>query len=83
MHAEELSRFFDRNRRDWEHLWNRLVDIGDMSEQTREMNLIRADEIGALLRTIAEGQAVLTYPQPPQREPSPMIWLPRAAGNDA
>jgi len=76
LHAEELSRFFDRNRKDWEDLWNRLVDLGHMSEQTREMNLIRADEIGAKLRAIAEGQAVLTYQQPERREPSPMIRLP-------
>jgi hypothetical protein len=76
LHAEELSRFFDRNRKDWEDLWNRLVDLGHMSEQTREMNLIRADEIGAKLRAIAEGQAVLTYQQPAPREPSPMIRLP-------
>ena len=83
LNAEELSRFFDRSRKDWEHLWNRLVDVGQMSEQTREQNLIRADEIGAILRTLAEGQAVLTYQQPEQREPSPMIWLPRMAGSDA
>jgi ActR/RegA family two-component response regulator len=50
LHAEELSRFFDRSRRDWEHLWNRLVDLEQMSEQTRDLNLHRADEIGAIRR---------------------------------
>jgi hypothetical protein len=83
LHAEELSRFFDRHRKDLEHGWNLLVDRGHMSEQTRDWNLRRADEIGALLRTLAEGQAVLVYQPPEQREPSPMIWLPRAVGSDA
>lgn len=78
MNAEELSRFFDRQRRDWEHGWNLLVDRGHLSDQTREWNLHRADEIGAILRALAEGQAVLTYQQPERREPSPMIWLPQA-----
>jgi len=82
LHAEKLSRFFDRHRKDWEHGWNLLVDRGHMSAATREQNLIRADEIGAILRALAEGQAVLTYQQPEQREPSPMIWL-RAVGSDA
>jgi hypothetical protein len=82
LHAEELSRFFDRNRRDWEHLWNRLVDIEQMSEQTRELNLHRADEIGAILRMLAEGQAVLTYQQAPPRKPSPLIFLRPEAIDD-
>jgi hypothetical protein len=83
LHAEELSRFFDRHRKDWEHGWNLLVDRGHMSAATREQNLVRADEIGAILRALAEGQAVLVYQPPEQREPSPMIWLPRAVGSDA
>ena len=79
LHAEELSRFFDRHRKDWERGWNLLVDRGHMSEATRELNMIRADEIGAILRALGEGQAVLTYQQPEQREPSPMIWLPQVS----
>ena len=82
LHAEELSRFFDRHRKDWERGWDLLVDRGHMSEQTREQNLMRADEIGALLRALAEGQVALTYHQPAPREPAPLIWLPRASGND-
>jgi hypothetical protein len=83
LHTEELSRFFDRHRKDWEHLWNRLVDLEQMSEQTRELNLHRADEIGAILRMLAESQAVLTYQQPEQRKPSPMIFLQPQAIDDA
>ena len=80
--AEELSRFFDRHRKDWEHGWNLLVDRGHMSESTRELNMIRADEIGAVLRALGEGQAVLTYQQPAPRKPAPLIFLRPEAIDD-
>jgi len=80
---EQLSRWSDRHRKDWERGWDLLVDRGHMSEATRELNLARADEIGAFLYQLAEGQAVVTYQQSEQREPSPMIRLPRAVGSDA
>ena len=41
------------------------------------------DEIGAILRALGEGQAVLTYQQPAQRQPgAPIFVLPRVSGDD-
>jgi hypothetical protein len=76
----ELSTFFDRHYDAVRKDWDRRVDQGAMSEWTRQRAEIRMDEIGMILRVLGEGQAVLTYKPPDQREPAPMI---RLWGNDA
>ena len=83
IHAEELSVFFDRLYVDLHKQWDDSVDDGAMTEQSLQRKLSRLEEIGAILRALAEGQAVLTYPSKPQREPSPLIRLPWVEGNDA
>ena len=71
MPAEQLSRFFTRQRKVWEHLWNRRVDLGQMSEQTLERYLAAADDIGAILHALAEDQARLEYVSDAVRTPLP------------
>ena len=83
IHAEELSAFFDRLYDDLHKQWDDGVDNGAMTDQALHRRLVRMEEIGAILRALAEGQAVLTYPSKPQREPAPMIRLPWVEGDDA
>ena len=72
---DELSVFFDRHYSDMRKLWDRMVDGGHMTDIGKQRREARMDDIGAILRALGEGQAVLTYQQTPQREPAPMIRL--------
>ena len=72
---DELSVFFDRHYSDMRKLWDRMVDGGHMTDIGKQRREARMDDIGAILRALGEGQAVLTYQQAPQREPAPMIRL--------
>ena len=75
--ADALSRFFDSLYGELQRDWNQRVDQGAMSEWTKQRKELLADEIGMILRMLAEGHAVLTYRPEEQREPAPAIWLPR------
>jgi hypothetical protein len=72
---DELSVFFDRHCDEMRAHWERMVDRGQLSELTKDRRVTRMEEIGAMLRALAEGQAVLTYQQRPPRAPSPLIFL--------
>ena len=77
IHAEELSVFFDRLYDELHERWDNSVDDGAMTDQALRRRLARMEEIAAILRALAEGKAALTYPPKAQREPSPLIKLPR------
>ena len=79
---DELSVFFDRLSDEMRNEWERRVTHGQMSELQKERRLARMDEIGAKLRALAEGQAVLTYQQPAPRKPAPLIFLRPEAIDD-
>ena len=72
---DELSVFFDRHYSDMRKLWDRMVDGGQMTDLTKQRREARMDDIGAILRALGEGQAVLTYQQPAPRKPAPLIFL--------
>jgi hypothetical protein len=78
---DELSVFFDRHYSDMRKLWDRMVDSGHMTDQSKQRREARMDDIGAILRALGEGQAVLTYRREEQREPAPAIWLPTQANS--
>jgi hypothetical protein len=79
----ELSVFFDRLYSDLRKEWDRMVDYGQMTDNIKGRRETRMDEIGAILRALGEGQAVLTYNQPAARNPSPPIFvLPRVDVED-
>ena len=83
IHAEELSAFWTSLYDEMHELWDNRVDDGAMTDHALHRKLVRMEEIGAILRSLAEGQAVLTYKSRPPREPAPMIWLPWAERGDA
>jgi len=83
IHAEELSVFFDRLYDELHERWDNGVDDGQMTDQALRRKLARMEEIGAILRALAEGKAALTFPPKPQREPSPLIRLPWVESDDA
>jgi hypothetical protein len=82
MRPYELSVFFDRLYDELHERWDNSVDDGAMTDQALRRKLTRMEEIGAILRALAEGQAVLTYPSKPAREPAPLIWLPWAGSDE-
>jgi hypothetical protein len=79
---DELSAFFDRHYDEVRKHWDRSVDSGHMTDIALQRREVRMDAIGAILRALGEGQAVLAYNQPPAREPAPFIVLPRVNCND-
>ena len=79
---DELSVFFDRHYSDMRKLWDRMVDGGHMTDQAKRRREDRMDDIGAILRALGEGQAVLTYQQPAPRKPAPLIFLRPEAIDD-
>ena len=73
---DELSSFFDQLYDEvLRKQWDRQVDNGQMTDPTRQRRLARMDDIGAILRALGEGQAVLTYQQPEPRQPGVPILL--------
>ena len=76
IHPEQLSRYFDKHMLEMHEKWDNEVDAGDLTDYAFHFRLSRLEEIGAILRSLAEGQAVLTYKSKPPREPSPLIRLP-------
>jgi len=83
IHTQELSAFFDRLYDEMHERWDNGVDDGELTDHALHRRLVRMEEIGAILRALAEGQAVLTYKSKTPREPAPMIWLPWAVNDDA
>jgi len=79
---DELSAFFDNLYDDLREQWERAVDRGQMTDIGKERRLARLDDIGAILRALGEGQAVLTYQQPAPRKPAPLIFLRPEAIDD-
>ena len=75
--------FFDRLYDEMHERWDNSVDDGAMTDQALRRKLARMEEIGAILRALAEGRAALTFPPKPQREPSPLIRLPWVESDDA
>ena len=82
IHPEHLSRYFDRLCDDLHEKWDSQVDAGTLTDNALHFRLSRLEEIGAILRSLAEGQAVLTYKTKPPREPSPLIRLPWTGQDD-
>jgi len=75
IHPEHLSRYFDRLCVDLLKEWDHSVDNGTLSDKAFTFRRTRMEEIGAILHTLAAGQAVLTYKSKPPREPAPLIRL--------
>jgi len=75
IHPEHLSRYFDQHMLKMREEWDSCVDAGTLTDNAFHFRLSRLEEIGAILRSLAEGQAVLTYKSKPPREPSPLIRL--------
>jgi hypothetical protein len=75
IHPEYLSRYFDQHMLKMREEWDSCVDAGTLTDNAFHFRLSRLEEIGAILRSLAEGQAVLTYKPKPQREPAPLIRL--------
>ena len=79
---DELSVFFDRLYEDLRRNWDLCIDRGQMTALTKQRKEARMDDIGAILRALGEGQAVLTYQQPAPRKPAPLIFLRPEAIDD-
>ena len=61
--SHDLSVFFDRLYSELRLQWDIMVDDGKMTDYAFQHRQSRMEEIGAILRALGEGQAVLTYKQ--------------------